>query len=187
MHRNVFFFILSGISFSFHLLYLLLYMRFSPWKWEKRRCIFARSILGDLTLCRFLPLGSLLLPTQSTLLLLLLFCRFGHGPFKESLGLLGISERGGGNSPPQRTHFLFSNVRTFWDPYVLCSPPQALKTTLIYAPRPFFLGGGGGAGGFRGRSRGGSGTKGFSIFGRAGGWVLGKQNRENSTSRVVGE
>ncbi len=33
-----------------------------------------------------------------------------------------IHERGGegmgGNS-----HFLFSNVRTFWNPYVLCSPP----------------------------------------------------------------
>ena len=31
----------------------------------------------------------------------------------------------GGGIPPPSTHFLFSKVRTFWDPYLLCSPPPS--------------------------------------------------------------
>ena len=34
--------------------------------------------------------------------------------------------------PPPRTYFLSSDVRTFWDPYLLCSP-QALNPKAKYA------------------------------------------------------
>ena len=41
---------------------------------------------------------------------------------KRVVGIGGQRGDGGGGIPHPTTHFLFSNVRTFWDPYVLCSP-----------------------------------------------------------------
>ena len=43
----------------------------------------------------------------------------------------------GGNAgesppPPQSTHLLFSNIRTFGNPYLLCPPPHALNPTAMY-------------------------------------------------------
>ncbi len=38
----------------------------------------------------------------------------------------GHGGKGGG------PHFLFSNIQTFWDSYLLCSPPQALNHTAMY-------------------------------------------------------
>ncbi len=39
----------------------------------------------------------------------------------------------GGALPHPSTHFLFSNIQTFWDPYVLCSPPSTQNHAHLYA------------------------------------------------------
>ena len=42
-------------------------------------------------------------------------------------------------NPPKAPISFFSNVRTLWDPYLLCPPPKALNPTATYAPHDSFL------------------------------------------------
>ncbi len=73
---------------------------------------------------------------------------FNLHPFDEKRILQSMCGhgRGGGNSPPS-THFLFSNLQTFFDPHLLCSLPKTstprpsqLHTTRLFcatfAPAP---------------------------------------------------
>ncbi len=70
--------------------------------------------------------------------------RFGCGPRPPSIRGHGGGEWGG--IPPSSTHFLFSKVQTFWDPYLLSSPPKPstprpcmpLLLLLLNEPKNYF-------------------------------------------------